>query len=332
MILKWGIIGCGDVCEHKGGPALYRASDSELVAVMRRDREKAADFAVRHGAKRHYNKVEDLLADPEVNAVYIATPVNLHHPHTIQAARAGKHIFCEKPMALNALECEEMIRVCKENEVELMVAYYRRFFPEVVKMKEILEGGEIGKVVLARVQYSGFYHQDPSDPNSWRVSPEVSGGGGMMDLGSHRLDLLNFLLGQVEDVAAFTDTQTFDFPVDDSAALILRFEGGAQAVANFNWNIKVGSDIFEVYTTEGKLAADRLGDGRLKVYHGGEVKEYESPPHQITHLPLVENFVQSLNSGVETLIPGEEGLRTSQVLDAAYRSSKSRKVEKAITR
>ena len=330
-MVKWGIIGCGNVAENKGGPALYRASGSQLIAVMRRDKEKAADFAKRHGAKRYYDKVEDLLADPEVNAVYVATPVNLHHPHTIQAARAGKHIICEKPMALNALECEEMIDVCRENKVQLMVAYYRRFFPEALKMKEILEGGEIGKVVLARVQYSGFYHPDPSDPRSWRILPEVSGGGGMVDLGSHRLDLLNYLLGGVEDVAAFTDTQTFDFGVDDSAALILRYQSGAQAVANFNWNTKIECDQFEIYGIEGRLAADRLGDGRLRVEHGGKVEEYKSPPNQITHLPLVENFVESLNSGKETLVPGEEGLRTSQVLDAAYRSSQNRKVEKAIT-
>ncbi|MFQ6094427.1 MAG: Gfo/Idh/MocA family protein, partial [bacterium] len=244
-MVRWGIIGCGDVADRKSGPAFNQVEGSELVAVMRRDAAKSREFAKKHGAKKWYTKVENLLADEDINAIYVATPVHLHCEHTIAAADAGKHVLCEKPMAVNVAQCQQMIQACKSNGVKLMIAYYRRFYPSVKKMKEVMESGAIGDIVLARVNLTGYYN--PSQPGEWRTDPLIAGGGVMMDVGSHRLDLLIHLLGDVEKVGAFVDTLHCNYAVEDSAALVMKFKSGAHAVSNFNWNVGSGSDDFEIY-------------------------------------------------------------------------------------
>ncbi len=328
MVVKWGIIGCGNVAEFKGGPALYNVANSELIAVMRRDIGKAADFAMRHHAKRYYSKVEELLADEEVNAVYIATPPHVHASQTIKAAEAGKHVLCEKPMAMTVAECEEMIRACRDNGVQLMVAYYRRFFPVVVKMRELLGQGKIGRPVMARTQVSGFYHPPSDGTSPWRIDPKISGGGFLTDVGSHRIDLLTYLLGEFQEVAAFVDTVHFDFEVDDSSLLIMRFENGSQAIASFHWNIGASADEFEIEGTKGRLLSRDLGRGYLELSTDDGLEKYHLPPPGITHLGLVDDFVRSVISGKTNSLSGEEGLKTTKVLEAAYRSSKEGKAVK----
>ena len=146
----WGIIGTGDVAEYKGGPPLYKAPNSRLVAVMSRSEQKVKSFAERHGAERWYTDAGELIRDPEVNAVYIATPPHVHRALSEQAAAAGKHILLEKPMAPSVADCEAIIQACRKHDVQLIVAYYRRFFPVVMKMKELLDEGAIGRPIRAR--------------------------------------------------------------------------------------------------------------------------------------------------------------------------------------
>jgi len=226
MAVRWGILGCGDVADHKGGPALYNVPGSELVAVMRRDEAKAAEFARRHHARRHYGRVDDLLADAEVDAVYVATPPNSHAELTCRAAAAGKHVLCEKPMAMTVAEAQTMIDACAEAGVQLMIAYYRRFWPVALKIREVLGSGVIGTPVFARAQNQSLYRPPEDGSTPWRVDPEVAGGGYLMDIGSHRIDLLVGLLGDVAEVRATVDTMTFDIAVDDSSALLMRFANG----------------------------------------------------------------------------------------------------------
>lgn len=321
MVVKWGIIGCGDVAEHKGGPALYQVKGSELLAVMRRDIKKAKEFAERHRAKRYYGSVEELLTDKEINAVYVATPVYLHCEQTIKAAEAGKHILCEKPMAMNVAQCQRMIQKCKERNVKLMIAYYRRSYPSVKKMKDLIEVGTIGKPVLARVNLSSYYN--PTVSGQWRVDPLLSGGGVMMDVGSHRIDLLIYLLGRVEKVSAFTETLYCNYPVEDAAAMILKFRNGTQGVVNFNWNVKKEVDEFEIYGTEGKILARPLDSGNLEIHTKEGVKRFTLSPPEPTHLGVVEDFVRSLRTSRKMLCSGEEGIKTSQVMQAAYQSSRT---------
>ncbi len=324
MTVKWGIIGCGNVAEYKSGPALYNVPGSELVAVMRRDAERAADFAQRHGAKRYYSTVEDLLADEEVNAVYVATPPHVHAEHTMLAAQAGKHVLCEKPMALNTAECRQMIAACEEAEVQLSVAYYRRYWPIAQKMKQLLSQQVVGQPTMARIEITGRYQPSPDGPPPWRVNPQIAGGGFLTDVGSHRLDLLVYLLGDVREVSAFVDTLSFDIEVDDSASLLLKFENGAQAVVSCHWNIGAGVDQLEIAGLEGRIYASSVDGGELTVYTSGDSEEYHLSRPEITHLNLVEQFVNCLTAGGPNPLPGEEGMKTTAIMEAAYRSSEQR--------
>ena len=327
MTVKWGIIGCGDVAEHKGGPALYNVPGSELVAVMRRDAHKAADFAARHGAKRHYCNVEDLLADEEINAVYIATPPHVHAEQTILAAQAGKHVLCEKPMALNAAQCRQMIAACQAARVQLWVAYYRRSWPLVQRIKELLDQQAVGQLTMARVTVTGRYEPPADGTVPWRVVAEIAGGGFLTDVGSHRLDLLLCLLGDVTEVSAFADTISFDLEVDDSASLLLNFRNGAQAVFACHWNVGTGVDELEIAGTAGRILVKHpLDQGNLQVCIGDECEDSYHPRPWITHQHLVEQIVRSLTTGSANPLPGEEGMKTTAILDAAYRSSEQRRV------
>ena len=327
MKLSWGIIGCGDVAERKGGPALYTAAHSQLVAVMRRDKAKAEDFAKRHGARRAYDRVEELLADPEINAVYVATPPYVHAEQTIMAAQAGKHVMCEKPMAMTVEEGQAMIAASRANGVQLMIAYYRRRFPSVLKIKQLVEAGTIGQVVKATVQIGTGFSPPDTPTKQWRLDPRIGGGGLLMDLGSHAIDLLHFFLGDVRDVAAFVDTVANDLEVENSSSLILRFRNEGQASVVVNQNVGVRCNVLTLGGTEGSLAlVGGLGCSgvTLETAKGTQSFDLNRPP--ITHLGIVENLVASVEKGDRNCVDGEEGLKTTKVLAAAYESSARRSV------
>lgn len=313
--LRWGILGCGNVAEHKGGPPLYSVEDSELIAVMRRDQAKAEDFAERHGAKRAYSDVDKLLSDDEINAIYIATPPNLHCEQTIHAARAGKHILCEKPMAMSVSECQQMVDACHEAGVSLMLAYYRNHYPNIEKMKALMTDGAIGDVVLARINCTGYYNPNRQDLKNWRINPEISGGGVLMDIGSHRISLLQYLLGDIASVKGFAETVHLDAVVDDSAVFSLRFGSGAHAVANINWNVGVGVDDVEVYGTTGCLRCSPLNSGNLTLETKSDgVQELSQTPLPHTHTGLVQDFVNHIRTSEPIRCTGELGLQTNAII------------------
>ncbi len=323
-MVRWGIIGCGDVVERKSGLAFNKVKGSELIAVMRRDAKKAEDFARRHSLRKYYNDVDALLRDEEINAVYVATPPYLHLEHTVKAAESGKHILCEKPMALTVKECEEMIRVCEENKVQLMIAYYRRFFPVVRKIKKLLQEKRIGQPVIARVEVLAPAERSPS----WRLDPQTAGGGFLMEFGCHFIDLLTYLLGEVQETAAFVDTLHSNLRVDDSSCLIMRFNSGIHALVSFHCNIAPQVERLEIVGTEGRiLSINPTTSGNLKLITGQGRERYNLPPPDLplTRVALVENFVHSIMTDKKNLVPGEEGLKTAKVVEAAYRSSESGK-------
>ncbi|MEX1021013.1 MAG: Gfo/Idh/MocA family oxidoreductase, partial [Litorilinea sp.] len=182
--IRWGIIGCGDVTEVKSGPGFQKAENSTLVAVMRRNGDLAKDFAERHGVPKWYDDGDALINDPDVDAVYIATPPNAHLEYTRKAAAAGKPVYVEKPMALNFAECLEMIEACRTADVPLWVAYYRRALPRFRKVKELLDSGAIGKPQLATITLYQQSRKETLDPDNlpWRVRPEIAGAGIFFDL------------------------------------------------------------------------------------------------------------------------------------------------------
>ncbi len=320
--VRWGLIGAGDVAEHKGGPALYHVPHSRLVAVMSRRPERARSFAERHGADRFYTDVDDLLADEAVNAVYIATPPHVHCELTERAAAAGKHVLCEKPMAMTVAECRRMIEACKAAGVQLMIAYYRRFFPAYVRIKALLDDGAIGTPLQVRAHVASPYQPRPDGERRWLVQPGVAGGGFLTDVATHRLDLMTYYMGRPTHVAAFTDTLRYDFDVDDADVVILRFDGGGQGSGLFSWSTGVEVNEFEICGTAGRILGRDIGQGRFEVTAGGATETFHLPPPSITHQPLVEHFVSCLRAGQPNRLPGEEGMQATRITEAAYRSSR----------
>lgn len=320
--VRWGIIGSGDVAEHKSGPALYQADHSTLVAVMSRRGEKARDFGRRHGAKRAYDDADALINDPEVNAVYIGTPPHVHDALTARAARAGKHVLCEKPMAVTVAECESMIEVCREHGVQLMIAYYRRFFPVVQKIKALVDDGAVGEPLRVSATVAALYQPRNDGERSWLVDPDVAGGGFLTDVATHRIDLMTHFFGPAREVAAFVDTQTFDFEVDDAASLLMRFDGGVHGVVQANWNVGVGLDDFEISGTRGRLVTRNLSSGGdLDLITADGTVSFHLPAQAVTHLHLVEHFVEALRTGTPNGLDGEAGMQATRITEAAYASA-----------
>lgn len=316
-MIRWGILGCGDVAEKKSGPALYKADGSELVAVMRRDRAKAEDFARRHHAKRAYDTVESLLSDPDVDAVYVATPPALHLEHTIAAAEAGKHVLVEKPMAVNANECEAMIRVCRDAGVHLHVAYYRRFYPKFVAAKAKLDAGVIGRVLGARLLMCAR-----SGNTGWRVDPAQSGGGHFVDVGSHRLDMLCFLLGEPIEYRGFAANLLGHHRAENDAVLAIQFASGAVASASFHFHTQPGRDVLEVYGEAGTLTIDPFDGQAFSI--GGETFAFDTPDP--VHLPFVQALVRVYNGDPIPHVDGETGAAATRIMDAVLSGFRAARV------
>src|SRR5258706_8040368 len=209
--INWGIIGAGDVCEVKSAPAMNKIAGSKLVAVMRRNGDKARDFAQRHGVPKWYDDADRLINDPEVNAVYIATPPDSHEFYTLRAAKAGKPVYVEKPMARTHRECLSMIDGCQKAKVPLFTAYYRRMLPNFLKVKSLLAEGVIGKVRYVSVVLNKTLHPDivgaSKSAGNWRIFPEIAGGGYFFDLACHQLDILDFLFGPILDANGYSVNQ-----------------------------------------------------------------------------------------------------------------------------
>lgn len=321
--INWAIIGCGDVAERKSGPALYQTDSSQLIAVMRRDGEKAADFARRHGARRWYTTVESLLADPEINAVYVASPHDLHRAHATAAAEAGKIVLCEKPMGTSAADAQAIVAACRANRAPLAVAYYRRAWPAVRKMKELLAEGAIGRPVVARIQLADYFGPRPEP--AWLTSKAQAGGGPLANGGSHWIDLMRYLLGEVAEVAARC-SYDMGFEVEDTALLAMRMAGGAWVSLSTTWQSPVAVNELDIQGTAGRLLASPLSAGRLLLQRGGpgsaaEPEVWRLPHPGVTHSAFVRELAPALLAGAAPPVAGEEGVACWRVLEAAYRSA-----------
>lgn len=315
--IRWGVIGCGDVVERKSGPALQQAAGSELVAVMRRDGAKAADFARRHGVARWYDDADRLLADLDVNAVYIATPPDSHAELTLRAARAGKRVLVEKPMARTVAECEAMIAGCREAGVSLHVAYYRRFYARFQHAKRLIDDGALGRLVSITLQMAKSTPEDTPAGIPWRLRPEVSGGGLFVDTGSHRIDIIHFLAGDMVDVRGFAAHLGNRAPAEDGVAFAFRLAGsGALGAAVCHFEVSpLRRDRLEIVGTDGIMLFDSFDDDFFTLQRrNGEVETFTHPNPDPQHLPFVEALIQVYHGNPMAHVTGEEGLKTNQVL------------------
>lgn len=319
--VRWGLIGCGDIAAKRVAAALRDTPGSALIAVARARAELAAEFARRHGARRWYADWRELLRDPEIDAVYVATPVRLHPEHAIAAAEAGKHVLCEKPMALDVAGGERMRAAARAEGVRLGVAYYRHHYPTVARLRTLIASGEIGTPVLAQVQAFEHFDPPPDHPRAWLLRRNESGGGPMMDFGCHRIEVLLDLLGPVQDVRGFPTNVLFrDREVEDTCIARLRFRSGAEAVLAVSHAARESRDSVEIFASAGSAHVPVLNQGRLRVVTPSASRDEDHPPPQNLHQPLVADFVQAVRDGGDPTVTGEIGLEVSRVLAAIYGS------------
>ena len=317
--VRWGLVGCGDIAARRVAAALRDSPGSALVAVARARAELAADFAKAQGASRWYADWRDLLGDREIDAVYLATPVRLHVEQAVAAAEAGKHVLCEKPMALDVASCERMVSGARRHGVRLGVAYYRHHYPVVARLRELVASGEIGQPVFAQVQAFELFDPPPDEPRTWLLEKAESGGGPMADFGCHRIEVLLDLLGPLREARGFpTNVRFKEREVEDTCVARLRFRSGAEAVLTVTHAAYEPRDVVELFCTGGSAHVGVLNQGLLRIVTAGGVREERHPPHANLHQPLVEDFVAALREGREPAVTGEIGLEVSRVLAAIY--------------
>ena len=317
--IKWGIIGVGNVTEVKSGPAFYKTENAELVAVMRRDAEKAADYARRHHVQKWYSNGKDLINDPEVDAVYIATPPDSHAKYAIQAMQASKPVYVEKPMARTYAECMEMLRVSEETEMSLFVAYYRRTLPAFLKVKDLIESGTIGKPLLVNVK---LYKQaeergKTKEEMHWHVFPEIAGAGHFFDLASHQFDYLDFVFGPVTDVNGTAANLAGLYPAEDTVSATWKHESGV--VGSGSWCFVVDKpeekDEIQIIGELGSITFScfQLGAVKLRTENTEEELFFSNPEH-ISH-NLVKQVVDELRGVKKCVSTGVSAARTNWVLE-----------------
>jgi predicted dehydrogenase len=317
--LGWGLIGCGDIAAKRVAAALRDSPQSALVTVARARAPLAADFAREQGARRWHAEWREVLRDPEVDAVYLATPVALHPEQAIAAAEAGKHVLCEKPMALDVDACTRMIAAARQHGVRLGVAYYRHHYPVVARLRALLASGEIGTPVLVQAQAFEPFNPGPDHPRAWLMQKALSGGGPMADFGCHRIEVLLDLLGPVQETRGFaSNARHRDREVEDTCVAHLLFAGGVQALVSVTHAAQERRDTLEIVGTLGSAHVPVLNEGLLRVTTAEGVREERHPPHANLHQPLVEDFVAAARAGRDPAVTGQVGLDVQRVLAAIY--------------
>ncbi len=316
--LGWGLIGTGDIVRKRVAAALVAAPGCELAAVSRARPELAEAFAAEHGARRWHADWRALLEDPDVDLVYVATPVNLHAAQTIAAAEAGKHVLCEKPMGLDVRECDAMIAACRANGVRLGIAYYRRFYPVIDRIKSLLASGAIGVPAYAQINAFEWFDLPAGHPRGWFLEREQAGGGPMFDFGCHRLEVLLNCLGPVRDVASVVTNVFFrQRSVEDTAVAVLNFERGAAATVAVSHAVLEPRDTFEIFGSAGSIRVENLNKGDLRISGGSEGAE-QHPPSPNLHQPLVDDFVAAVRAGRDPAVTGEIGRDVARLEDMIY--------------
>ena len=253
-IIRWGIIGCGNVTEVKSGPAYQKTEGFKIEAVMRRDADKAADYAKRHGIQKYYTNADDLINDTEIDAIYIATPPDTHKYYGLKVALAGKICCIEKPLAPNYQDCISIYEAFEEKNIPLFVAYYRRTLPRFEQIKKWLDTNSIGEVRHIRWHLSKpTSEQDKSGTYNWRTDSEIATGGYFDDLASHGLDLFIHLLGKIKEVSGISLNQQGLYSSKDTVTACWVHETGVTGTGSWNFGCYEREDKVEIYGSKGKI-------------------------------------------------------------------------------
>jgi len=316
--IKWGFIGCGEVTKYKSGPAFQKIEDSEVVAVMSRDIQKAKDYAVERGISKWYDDASSLVNDPDVNAVYIATPPSSHATYAVMAMKAGKPVYIEKPMAVTYEECCRINRISKETGVPCFVAYYRRYLPYFQKVKQLVEDGVIGNIANIQIRFAVPPRDlDYSGKQPWRLQPDIAGGGYFYDLAPHQLDMIQYIFGIILEASGYKANRGGLYKVEDSISACFQFESGlvgsgswcfvAQESAREDCIVAIGDKgtiSFSIYTYE-----------PIRIYTGGKCKEIIVENPLYVQQPIIQAVVDHLLDHKTCSCDGESATLTNWVMD-----------------
>jgi 1,5-anhydro-D-fructose reductase (1,5-anhydro-D-mannitol-forming) len=307
---NWLVIGIGDITIRRVIPAIQAEPRSHLYGVVTRDAAKAAPYNT-----RVWSTLDEALTDPAIDIVYVGTPVFLHAPQTTEALRAGKHVICEKPMAMNEAEARSMVQTAEESGKIFGVAYYRRCYPKVQRAKQLIETGAIGKPVFAELTNHMWF--DGTGARGWLFDPAKAGGGPLFDIASHRIDVLNFLFGQPQRAVGQLSNVVHHYAVEDNATVMIEYVGGVRGMVDVRWHSKVHRDECRIRGTEGEMELSPLNGPDL-VYPGGR----ESlPTHANIHFPMIENFVDAIEGKPPLLSSGASAYWTDWVTEQAQRKA-----------
>lgn len=298
-ILKWGFIGCGEVTEKKSGPAFGMVEGSSVVAVMSRSEAKARSYAERHGVPRWYTDPQQLIDDPDVNAIYIATPPSSHATFAIMAMKAGKPVYVEKPLAASYDDCARVNRVSQQTGIPCFVAYYRRYLPYFQRVKSILDAGVIGQVISVQVRFAVPPRElDYSHPDSlpWRLQPDIAGGGYFYDLAPHQLDLLQHFFGVILEARGICANRGKLYATEDSVSGVFRFESGLPGSGSwcFVAHESAREDRIQIIGNSGSISFSVFDYAPIVLHtsQGRQLIEVPNPP--LVQYPLIKNVIEHL--------------------------------------
>ena len=341
--VRWGVIGAGGIADRRTIPGMMLCDNAELVAVMEINQELAEKCRAKWNCPKAYDNEADILNDPDIDAVYIASPVVLHARQAMAAADAGKHILIEKPLAMTSEEGQRVVDYCEGKGVKVAVGLMMRFGANVQAMKKAIADGKIGKPVSGYSMFSCWY---PDMPGNWRQSKKKGGGGALMDMGVHCVDLMQYVLGsRVKQVAAFHDTLTIHYEVEDSSVVMLRMENGCQCVVQSNFNIPDDASKWrlEFFGDQGRLLGDtvigQVDGGSVEAMFLGEQGGYDAlqdTKHEHggkldvefgnMYAREIASFSNSILTGVPVEVPGSDSVQVQRVLEAAYRSNDENRI------
>ncbi|MCR5680432.1 MAG: Gfo/Idh/MocA family oxidoreductase [Prevotella sp.] len=319
-ILKWGFVGCGEVCEKKSGPAFSEVEGSSVVAVMSRRAEIARSYAERHGVRRWYTDAQQLIDDPDVNAVYVATPPSSHATFAIMAMKAGKPVYVEKPLASTYDDCARINYVSEQTGVPCFVAYYRRYLPYFQRVKEIVDHGVIGKVVNVQVRFAVPPRElDYAHPENlpWRLQPDIGGGGYFYDLAPHQLDLLQHIFGVILEARGICANRGNLYTAEDSVSAVFRFENGMPGSGSWSFvaHESAREDRILVIGQQGSLSFSVFTYQPITVHTSQGIQHIEVPNPPYVQFPLIKKVCEHLQGLSVCTCTSVSATPTNWVLD-----------------
>jgi predicted dehydrogenase len=304
-VLNYLVIGIGDITRRRVIPAIQAEPRSALYGILTRDPAKAAAYP----EARVFPSLEQALADEQIDVVYVGTPVALHAPQTLASLRAGKHVLCEKPLAMNLSEADSMVAAAEAANRLFAVAYYRRLYPKLLHARRLIADGAIGQPTLLYATHHGWLE---SEERLWLRDPAMAGGGPLYDVASHRIDAADFLFGQPVRATGFRSNQLHRMQVEDNASILIDYASGPRAIVDVRWNSRVPRDEFRILGTEGELNLSPLN---APEYTLNGASGTPLPTHSNTHFPAIENFTAAVLDGTPLSSSGSQARWTDWVTE-----------------